>query len=338
MATCHAVKREPDIHVPTAEEVRVHLPLLLGSTEFNTSERNKRFLTYVVDETLGGRADRIKAYNIALTVFDRAEDFDPLIDPIVRIEASRLRRSLEHYYLTAGKSDRVRIDIPKGSYAATFAYGDATPAGSPSAAKDAVPPEQRSAPPDRARPRRWRMWASALAALIMVAAGLAAYLSWRPGGGAAAGAPALSIEVVAFEYTGGDPGHAFVARGLTYYLIARLTQIDGVAVFGAEGGLGAGRARQTPARPAYALFGSVQPEANRIRVTAILADARTGRFLQSWNFERDLESLDYPGVQSDIAEQLARALQHQCAIDGQGDTSGNAEAGTCRPSTTVAAN
>jgi len=337
MATCHAIKREPEINVPTGDEVRVHLRLLLDSPEFNTSERNKRFLAYVVDETLGGRADRIKAYNIALAVFDRADDFDPLIDPIVRIEASRLRRSLEHYYLTAGKSDRVRIDIPKGSYAATFAYGDATPAGSQPAAQDAVQPDQRSATPVGARPWRWRTYASALAAFITLVAGAAAYQSWRPSGSEAAGIPALSVEVVAFEYTGSDPSRAFVARGLTYYLIARLTQLDGVAVFSAEGGFGAGRERQAPARSTYTLFGSVQPEANKVRVTAILADARSGRFLQSWNFERNLESLDYPGIQSDIAEQLVLALQRQCAIDGQGETSDGLKAGTCRPSTTIAA-
>ncbi len=338
MAACHAIKREPDITHPTDGDVRVHLRLLLGSTAFNTSERNKRFLTYVVDETLRGRGDRIKAYNIALTVFDRATDFDPLIDPIVRIEASRLRRSLEHYYLTAGKSDRVRIDVPKGSYVATFSYGDVVTAGTQPAAKDTLQAEQRSAPPVGARPRRWRMLAPTLAALVMLVAGVAAYLSWHPSGSEAASIPALSIEVVAFEYTGSDSSRAFVARGLTYYLIARLTQLDGVAVFSADGAFGAGRERQAFARSTYALFGSVQPEANKMRVTAILADARTGQFLQSWNFERDLESLDYPGIQSDIAAQLVLALQRQCAIDGQGASSAGAEAGTCHPSANVAAN
>ena len=53
---------------------------------------------------LEGRADRIKAYNIALAAFDRTEDFDPLTDPIVRIEASRLRRSLLRVRLMARSS------------------------------------------------------------------------------------------------------------------------------------------------------------------------------------------------------------------------------------------
>ncbi len=112
---------------PSDEEVRQELSTLLGRAEFHASERNRRFLSYIVEETLQGRADRIKAYSIAIATFDRSDDFDPLTDPIVRIEASRLRRSLEHYYLTAGKSDHIRIDMPKGSYVATFRYADPTP-------------------------------------------------------------------------------------------------------------------------------------------------------------------------------------------------------------------
>ena len=107
---------------PTDTGVREHLLLLLAHKAFDASKRNRRFLTYVVDEALAGRGDRIKAYNIALAAFDRASDFDPLTDPIVRIEAGRLRRSLELYYLTAGRADRIRIDVPKGSYVPTFTY------------------------------------------------------------------------------------------------------------------------------------------------------------------------------------------------------------------------
>jgi hypothetical protein len=111
---------EPPMH----EEVREYLRKLLACGDFSTSDRNRRFLSYVVEETLAGRGSRIKAYTIAVAAFDRGEDFDPLTDPIVRIEASRLRRSLEPYYLTAGKADRIRIEIPKGSYIATFACAD----------------------------------------------------------------------------------------------------------------------------------------------------------------------------------------------------------------------
>ena len=82
---------------PADEEVRQELSTLLNRAEFLASERNRRFLTYIVEETLQGRAARIKAYSIAIATYDRSDDFDPLTDPIVRIEAIRLRRSLEHY-------------------------------------------------------------------------------------------------------------------------------------------------------------------------------------------------------------------------------------------------
>src|SRR5690348_1985919 len=88
---------------PTRTEILAQLERILASPALGMSERNRRFLRHVVEETLDGRAERIKAYAIALSVFGRQDDFDPQIDPIVRIEASRLRRALDYYYLTAGK-------------------------------------------------------------------------------------------------------------------------------------------------------------------------------------------------------------------------------------------
>src|SRR6187455_2269771 len=73
------------------------LQRVVVSRDFMNSERKQRFLKYVVQETLAGRADRIKAYTIAVDAFDRDPSFDPLADPVVRIEAGRLRRCLEHY-------------------------------------------------------------------------------------------------------------------------------------------------------------------------------------------------------------------------------------------------
>jgi adenylate cyclase len=104
----------------SAEAVRAELRRILGSADFDASERNRNFLRHVVEETLAGRADRIKAYSIATSVFGRDERFDPQLDSIVRIEAGRLRRSLERYYLTGGRDNRVRIQIPRGCYVPAF--------------------------------------------------------------------------------------------------------------------------------------------------------------------------------------------------------------------------
>src|SRR4051794_13973904 len=93
---------------------------VLESREIVNSDRKKRFLKFIVQEALGGHADRIKAYTIAIDVFDRAPSFDPVSDPVVRIEAGRLRRCLEHYYLTEGHEDPLLIMIPKGGYVPQF--------------------------------------------------------------------------------------------------------------------------------------------------------------------------------------------------------------------------
>ena len=105
---------------------------MLASPHFDASERNRGFLRHVVEEALAGRADRIKAYTIATEVFGRDPKFDPQLNSIVRIEAGRLRRSIERYYLTDGRASRVRIDIPRGGYVPVF--GSAAPAALPPAA------------------------------------------------------------------------------------------------------------------------------------------------------------------------------------------------------------
>jgi TolB-like protein len=73
-----------------------------------------------VNQTLAGNADQIKGYTVATEVFGRKSDFDQSIDPIVSIQASRLRMALEKYYETAGKNDPIRIDIPTGGYVPAF--------------------------------------------------------------------------------------------------------------------------------------------------------------------------------------------------------------------------
>jgi adenylate cyclase len=104
--------------------VRTELQRVLTSTDFAGSERHRRFLSYIVEETLAGRGDRLKAYNIAIEAFNRGPDFDPQQDSIVRIEAGRLRRALDHFYLTDGRNHDIQIVVPKGSYVPQFLAAD----------------------------------------------------------------------------------------------------------------------------------------------------------------------------------------------------------------------
>jgi adenylate cyclase len=108
--------------------VRSHLDCVLRSPHFDGSTRSREFLRYVVDEVLAGRAAYLKQAAIAVEVFGRKPDFDAVIDPIVRVQAGRLRRSLERYYLLSGESKPFRIELPKGSYAPVFVETTEMPA------------------------------------------------------------------------------------------------------------------------------------------------------------------------------------------------------------------
>jgi len=122
----------PDPHDPatlpdaTADEAPAleALRLVLDSEEFRASQQLSAFLTFSVGRTLEGRGATLKAYTIATEVFRRGPDFDPQIDPIVRVEATRLRRALERFYGGGGADHPVRIVLPRGSYAVSFERND----------------------------------------------------------------------------------------------------------------------------------------------------------------------------------------------------------------------
>ena len=92
------------------------LERILSSEIFKQSRRRQRFLAYIVSEALAGRAERLKGYTIALDVFDRPASFDPLVNPIVRMEAGRLRDKLQDYYESIGRFDPIVIELPRGNY------------------------------------------------------------------------------------------------------------------------------------------------------------------------------------------------------------------------------
>lgn len=101
----------------SAESVRTQLRKILFSRTFARSERLARFLTFTVEQTLAGRSEEIKEFVIGVEVFDKDAKYDPRMDPIVRVEARRLREKLRKYYETDGKSDPICIEFPTGSYA-----------------------------------------------------------------------------------------------------------------------------------------------------------------------------------------------------------------------------
>ena len=102
------------------EIIRPTLAGALSSSRMAGSPKLCLLLTYLVEETLAGRQDRLKGYAIGVEVFERAANFDPSSDPIVRVQMGRLRQALELYYLTDGAADPVQIRLCKGTNVPTF--------------------------------------------------------------------------------------------------------------------------------------------------------------------------------------------------------------------------
>ncbi|MCF3640551.1 hypothetical protein LXM94_11310 [Rhizobium sp. TRM95111] len=115
---------------PDAEAVRASLARVLASETFCRSERLRSFLAYVVEKEQTGLGHQLKGYTIGIDVFARTAAFDAGSDPLVRVQAGKLRKLLDQYYETEGRSDPVRIYVPRGSYVPEYhmsRHADAAP-------------------------------------------------------------------------------------------------------------------------------------------------------------------------------------------------------------------
>jgi serine/threonine-protein kinase len=98
------------------------LEKILASRCFTKSPRLSRFLRFIVENALAGATGNLKEYAIGIDVFDRDPSYDSRLDPIVRVEARRLRQKLRLYYQDEGRGDRVRIEIPERGYVPRIGY------------------------------------------------------------------------------------------------------------------------------------------------------------------------------------------------------------------------
>jgi len=156
-------------HAVSEAAVRGQLERLLASSVLRDSDLLRRFLRYIVEHTLAGEGDQLKEYRLGVEVFDRDASFDPKIDPVVRMSARRLRAKLHEYYENGGLRDAVRIEVPRGAYAACFV---ASPASQPLAGEE-TPGPGKAEQVDRVSPGRvpggWK-WSFAGTALLLIAA------------------------------------------------------------------------------------------------------------------------------------------------------------------------
>jgi hypothetical protein len=115
-----ALSRDP--YAPAASDIRSALGRVCASRPFDHSPRLSAFLRFVIEATLSGQAGRLKGYTIGIEALGRSESFDPQIDPIVRVEATRLRHALARYYANEGARDPVLIELPRGRYVPQFRW------------------------------------------------------------------------------------------------------------------------------------------------------------------------------------------------------------------------
>ncbi len=109
----------PSPPVPPGE-VRAELARILDSASFRSSKRSCEFLSFVVENTLDGKTDRLKERSIGVELFGRDSDYDTHEDPIVRVKANEVRKRLALYYRNEGAGAPFRIDLPPGGYVAAI--------------------------------------------------------------------------------------------------------------------------------------------------------------------------------------------------------------------------
>jgi TolB-like protein len=307
---------------PSQNDIRAQLQRIVTSTEFPTSGRGPAFLIYVMEETLAGRADRIKGYSIAVEVFKRSEGFTQ-DDPVVRIEAGRLRRILERYYLIAGQKDPIRIDIPKGGYVPAISWNELIPDPIAVEAENfeaMIPPSQ--APLTVAVTRKWIALAAGLGVVLGSALALVPTYFSRPSGTLRSHGPTLAV--APFANLGEGQNAGLYTVGLTEELLTALPRFREIKVFGRETShslpseVGTVKIRdKLGAR--FLLGGGVRVSGNLVRVTARLLDTQTDEILWSQTYDDDIRARDQFTIQSDIANKVASAVAQPYGIMAQAD-------------------
>jgi len=102
------------------EWIQKELSQILASRLLENKKQACNFLTYIIEETLAGRGEKITQYGIALEALGKPADFCPTDSPAVRVEAGRVRKLLEEYYASEGRHSKYRIVLPSGSYQPSF--------------------------------------------------------------------------------------------------------------------------------------------------------------------------------------------------------------------------
>ena len=281
-------------------------------------------LRFIVEETLAGREERLKGVTLAFDVFGRDETFDPQSDPVVRIEARRLRTDLASYYVDAGRQDPVRITIPKGGYVPHFAWQNRearAPAPPPRPNLQDAPLQSTDVPAPPVTDAATRVSASRkrpmLVAALLVVGGLfaigAAIVRLHGADPDVATARTPAIIVLPFEAFGDTEDIELIASSVTEELIANLMLFKDFRVYSAASSfrLEASADPATLGRDlgvSFVVSGVMQAQDGQVRILAKLVDSQTGEVRWNGNFDEALAPDDLFGAQHDLAVAISTAL------------------------------
>ena len=285
------------------EQLLDALARVLASDTFAEVFRLKKFLDYSVRETMEGRGDRLKGFVIACEVFEKDDPSDAQTTTVVRVEAGRLRRRLKDYYENEGKSDPIRISMPKGGYSVSFIQnGSALPARENQGALATGKPLFQ-------RPFAW------LAVFALIA--LMVSLSWLKDRDAPGKLTVLpdnrpAIAVIPFENMTGEPNGDLFSTGLTEDIVIDLGGVSEMDVISTSSALQYKGMQLSPQEVGvqlgvgYVLEGSVRQLTPSLRVTARLGDTATGRQLWAERFES--QAGDVATLQEELARKVVSSL------------------------------
>jgi adenylate cyclase len=293
---------------PTATEVRGELERVLRSRCFDHAGRASDFLRFVVDKTLAGETNRIKGRAIAIHVFGRPANFDARSDPLVRVEASRLRQRLTEYYAGEGSGDAVRLEMPRGGYAVTASYTHLEPhrlGDTPS------PWRRRAAAALAARART----TVAVAVLLITAIGAialqrqASRLDAPASATESARTHRTQIAVVPLENLGTTPSLDRLAAGLTEEIMLRLDALDLYVIATQSSWDRRGKSLDgvLGAEHRYVLTGSVRDHAGGTRITLRIIEAATGAQIWAAAYDEPPSTGEQPQLQAKVAREAAAA-------------------------------
>ena len=283
--------------VPTPPEVRAALERLAASRNFNRADRCLRLLRHLTEAALGGRAADLKEYSVALAVFEREPSFDTRTDPIVRLEARRLRLKLSEFYQHEGAADPIRLELPKGGYVPEFRYRTAL---EPQAAV-----EERTAthPVPRRRSTSVAIWS---AVLFILAAG--SY--WLAKRSYASKAP-RSLAIIPFRDNSSNKRLDYFANGVRDGLTSLLVHNSKLRVTARASAIRISETSdpETAARKLGAdavVSGSVSPSGDKIQLVIAVIDGHTGSYL--WSKTYQTSAADLAAVEQSAASSIAQAL------------------------------